>query len=60
MAAGSVWVPAVWMLQVVLVSSHLPNYAAEQGYYELAYTITQIPAAATQIYEGVLGGLTEA
>lgn len=60
MAAGSVWVPAVWMLQVVLVSSHLPNYAAEQGYYELAYTITQIPAAATLIYEGVLGGLTEA
>jgi O-antigen/teichoic acid export membrane protein len=60
LAIGEVWVPAVWLLQVLLVSIYIPNYAAQQGYFELAWTISQIPQAAALLFEGCLAGYTEA
>lgn len=60
MALGEFLVPAVWLLQVVLVSFYIPSYAAEQGYFELAWTIGTIAAASALLYEGSFAALTEA
>ncbi|GAB4309762.1 MAG: hypothetical protein Kow0069_09330 [Promethearchaeota archaeon] len=60
MMVGNVWVPAVWLLQVYLVGVFLPNASAEQGYFELAFTIATIPQAITLLMQSSLGALTEA
>jgi len=60
MVLGEVWVPAVWLLQVYLVGIFLPNASAEQGYFELAFTISTIPQAISLLMTSMLGGLTEA
>lgn len=60
MMVGEVWVPAVWLLQVYLVGVFLPNASAEQGYFELAFTIATIPQAITLLMQSSLGALTEA
>ncbi len=60
MVAGEVWVPAVWLLQVFLVGVFLPNSSAEQGYFELAFTIATVPAAISLLMNSMMGGLTEA
>ncbi|MHA1340113.1 MAG: lipopolysaccharide biosynthesis protein [Promethearchaeota archaeon] len=60
MVLGQVWVPAVWLLQVYLVGIFLPNASAEQGYFELAFTIATIPQAISLLMTSMLGGLTEA
>ncbi|MCP4761843.1 MAG: lipopolysaccharide biosynthesis protein [archaeon] len=60
MAGGEVFVPLVWLLQVFLVVEFIPNSSQEQGYFELAWTISQIPMAMTLMTSGLLGALTEA
>ncbi len=60
MALGEFLVPAVWLLQVVLISLYVPSYAAEQGYFELAWTIASLAFAAALLYEGAFAALTEA
>ena len=60
MVAGQVWVPAVWLLQVFLVGIFLPNSSAEQGYFELAFTIATVPQAISLLMNSMMGGLTEA
>jgi len=60
MALGEMWVPLVWMLQVYLVGILLPNSSAEQGYFELAYTISTVPQAISLLMHSMMGGLTEA
>ncbi len=60
MAIGEVWVPLVWLLQVALVAEFLPNASAEQGYFELAWTISVISQAVILLSTSMLGALTEA
>ena len=60
MALGEFLVPAIWLLQVVLISLYVPSYAAEQGYFELAWTIASLAFAAALLYEGAFAALTEA
>lgn len=60
MILGQVWVPLVWLLQVYLVGVFLPNSSAEQGYFELAFTISTIPQAVSLLMHSMMGGLTEA
>lgn len=60
MVLGQMWVPLGWLLQVYLVGVFLPNSSAEQGYFELAFTISTIPQAISLLMGAMLGGLTEA
>ncbi|MCF2138424.1 MAG: lipopolysaccharide biosynthesis protein [Candidatus Lokiarchaeota archaeon] len=60
MVLGQMWVPLGWLLQVFLVAIYLPNSSAEQGYFELAYTVSTIPQAISLLMTSMLGGLTEA
>ncbi|MHA1777592.1 MAG: lipopolysaccharide biosynthesis protein [Promethearchaeota archaeon] len=60
MVLGQMWVPLGWLLQVFLVGIYLPNSSAEQGYFELAYTVSTIPQAIALLMSSMLGGLTEA
>lgn len=60
MVLGQMWVPLGWLLQVFLVGIYLPNSSAEQGYFELAFTISTIPQAISLLMTSMLGGLTEA
>jgi O-antigen/teichoic acid export membrane protein len=59
-AVGESLVPLVWLLQVLLVAELLPNASAEQGYFELAWTISQITQAVGLLTASMLGALTEA
>ncbi|MBN2157627.1 MAG: lipopolysaccharide biosynthesis protein [Candidatus Lokiarchaeota archaeon] len=60
MVIGNMWVPLVWMLQVFWVGRLLPNSSAEQGYFELAFTISTVPQAISLLMNAMIGGLTEA
>ncbi|MHA1729503.1 MAG: lipopolysaccharide biosynthesis protein [Promethearchaeota archaeon] len=60
MAMGGMLVPLVWLLQVYWVQLFIPNSSQEQGYFELAWTISQIPMAIVLMTSGLLGALTEA
>ncbi len=59
-AIGESLVPLVWLLQVLLVAELLPNASAEQGYFELAWTISQLTQAVQLLTASMLGALTEA
>jgi len=59
-AVGESLVPFIWLLQVVLVAEWLTNASAEQGYFELAWTISQIRQAVTLLTSSMIGALTEA
>ena len=60
MAVGEMLVPLVWLLQVYLVVIYIPNSSQEQGYFELAWTISQVPMAIVLMTSALLGALTEA
>lgn len=60
MILGQMWVPLGWLLQVYLVGIYLPNSSAEQGYFELAFTVSTIPQAISLLMSAMMGSLTEA
>ena len=60
MILGQMWVPLGWLLQVYLVGIFLPNSSAEQGYFELAFTVSTIPQAISLLNAAMMGSLTEA
>lgn len=57
---GNVLVPAVLLLQMLLMSAFLPNYASEFGYYNLANTIVSVISAVMMLAQTLLGGFSEA
>lgn len=60
MIIGQMWVPLGWLLQVYLVGIFLPNSSAEQGFFELAFTVSTIPQAISLLMAAMMGSLTEA
>ena len=57
---GNVWVPAVWLFQMVLIAIYVPNYSNELGYYNLAYSLVIIISFLSLFTNSLLGGFSEA
>lgn len=58
--AGQVWVPAVWMLQMIIVSTQLLSWSAQQGYFSLAWNLVLIVSVAALFMDSLMGGISEA
>jgi O-antigen/teichoic acid export membrane protein len=57
---GNVWVPAVWLLQMVLIAIYVPNYSNELGYFNLAYQLVSLIYFLSLFTNSLLGGFSEA
>jgi O-antigen/teichoic acid export membrane protein len=62
---GSKWVlgyvlpPLGWFWQVFLLSTFLPNYTQQQGYFAIAWSFALIVQIVGLFAEGILGGISE-
>ncbi len=57
---GNIWVPAVWLFQMVLIAIYVPNYSNEFGYFNLAYNLVIIISFLALFANSLLGGFSEA
>ncbi|MHA1246402.1 MAG: oligosaccharide flippase family protein [Candidatus Thorarchaeota archaeon] len=57
---GAAAVPLVWFYQMLLISTHLLNWSALQGQYQLAWDLAIMVSVVGLFMEGMLGGISEA
>ncbi len=57
---GAAAVPLVWFYQMLLISTHLLNWSALQGQYQLAWDLAIMVSIVGLFMEGMLGGVSEA
>ncbi|MHA1771774.1 MAG: hypothetical protein ACTSYL_07575 [Candidatus Thorarchaeota archaeon] len=57
---GAAAVPLVWFYQMLLISTHLLNWSALQGQYQLAWDLAIMVSVVGLFMEGMLGGVSEA
>ncbi len=60
LVAGSIWVPIVWMLQVVMLSMYVTNYSSEMAFFEMASTLSSITALVGIYLNGMNAPISEA
>ncbi|MHA1167862.1 MAG: lipopolysaccharide biosynthesis protein, partial [Candidatus Hodarchaeales archaeon] len=58
-ALGNMWVPLVWLWQVLLLSAWLNNYAEQYGYFSLAFTFVRIVQLVGLFVQGLLAAFSE-
>ncbi len=59
-ALGASIVPIVWAYQMILVSTHLLNWSALQGQFQLAWDLAIMVSVVGLFMESMLGGISEA
>ncbi len=59
-AFGASIVPIVWTYQMILVSTHLLNWSALQGQFQLAWDLAIMVSVVGLFMESMLGGISEA
>jgi len=57
---GNIWVPAVWLFQMILIAIYVPNYSNELGYFNLAYSLVSLIYFLGLFTGSLLGGFSEA
>ena len=57
---GNVWVPAVWLFQMILIAIYVPNYSNELGYFYLAFSLVTLISFLSLFTSSLLGGFSEA
>ncbi|MFW9991853.1 MAG: lipopolysaccharide biosynthesis protein [Candidatus Odinarchaeota archaeon] len=58
-ALGNMWVPLVWLLQVLLLSMWLENYAEQYGFFSLAFNFVRIVQIVGLFMQGLLAAFSE-
>ncbi len=60
LVAGNVWVPIVWMIQVIILSYYVTNYSSEMAFFDMASTLGSITALVGLYLNGMNAPISEA
>ncbi len=60
LVGGNIWVPIVWMLQVVMLSMYVTNYSSEMAFFEMASMLSAVTALVGLYLNGMNAPISEA